>query len=63
MRGSFRDPNEDDRLWVVFDWDEEGYNSVLADPEMPAIFEDAGLQGRPVSAEPAGETDSSPRRP
>jgi hypothetical protein len=54
----FRDPNEDDRLWVVFDWDEDGYNSLLSDPEMPAIFQDAGLQGRPVSAQPAGQTDS-----
>ena len=54
----FRDPNEDDRLWVVFDWDEEGYKSLLADPEMPAIFQAAGLQGRPESAESAGQTDS-----
>ena len=54
----FRDPNEDDRLWVLFDWDEEGYNRLLSDPEMPAIFQEAGLQGRPQSAELAGETDS-----
>jgi hypothetical protein len=54
----FRDPNEDDRLWVVFDLDEEGYNNLLSDPEMPAIFEEAGLQGRPQSAASAGETDS-----
>ncbi len=54
----FRDPNEDDRIWVVFDWDEEGYNNLLSDPEMPAIFEESGLQGRPQSAKPAGETDS-----
>ena len=33
-RGSrvFRDPNDDHRLWVVFDWDEEGYENLLADP-------------------------------
>lgn len=54
----FRDPNEDDRLWVLFDWDEEGYNNLMSDPEMPAIFQEAGLQGRPQSAELAGETDS-----
>jgi hypothetical protein len=54
----FRDPNEDDRLWVVFDWDEEGYSNLLSDPEMAAIFKEAGLQGRPRSAELAGETDS-----
>ena len=54
----FRDPNEDDRLWVVFDWDEEGYKNLMSDPEMPAIFQEAGLQGRPESAAPAGETDA-----
>jgi hypothetical protein len=54
----FRDPNEDDRVWVVFDADEAAYGSLLSDPEMPEIFQEAGLQGRPESAEPAGETDS-----
>lgn len=54
----FRDPNEDDRLWVVFDLDEEGYNNLMSDPEIPAIFQEAGLQGRPQSAEFAGETES-----
>lgn len=54
----FRDPNEDDRLWVIFDIDEEGYKSILSDPEMPPIFQEAGLQGRPQSAEPAGQTDN-----
>jgi hypothetical protein len=54
----FRDPNEDDRVWVVFDWDEEGYNNLLSDPEMATVFQEAGLQGRPQSAKPAGQTDS-----
>ena len=54
----FRDPNEDDRIWVVLDWDEEGYNSLLADPEVPAIFQEAGVKGRPQKAEPAGEHSS-----
>jgi hypothetical protein len=54
----FRDPNESDRVWVVFDLDEEGYKSLMSDPDMPAIFQEAGLQGRPQSAEPAGETSS-----
>jgi quinol monooxygenase YgiN len=47
----FRDPNEDGRVWVVFDWDEEGHNNHLSDPDMPAIFQEAGLQGRPQVAE------------
>jgi hypothetical protein len=54
----FRDPNDDNRVWIVFDWDEEGYNNLLSDPDMPAIFQEAGLQGRPEKAEPAGEHDA-----
>jgi hypothetical protein len=54
----FRDPNDDGRLWVVFDWDEEGYKNLMSDPEVPAIFKEAGLQGRPEQAQPAGEHDA-----
>src|SRR5688500_3564652 len=54
----FRDPNEDDRVWVVFDWDEEGWQTFISDPEVPAIFQEGGLQGRPEAAEPGGETDA-----
>jgi hypothetical protein len=54
----FRDPNEADRIWVLFDWDEEGYKELMADPEMPGIFQEGGLQGRPEMAEPAGETET-----
>jgi hypothetical protein len=54
----FRDPNDNGRVWVVFDWDEEGYEKLLSDPEVPAIFQEAGLQGRPEKAELAGEHDA-----
>jgi hypothetical protein len=54
----FRDPTDADRLWVVFDWDEEGYKNLLSDPEMPAIFQEAGLQGRPQTAEPLRQHDT-----
>ena len=54
----FRDPNDDSRVWVVFDWDEEGYKNLVSDPDMPAIFEEAGLQGRPEKAELARELDA-----
>jgi hypothetical protein len=59
-RGShvFRDPNDDQRVWVVLDWDEEGYQSLMSDPEAPAIFLEAGLDGRPEIAELAGEHDA-----
>ena len=54
----FRDPNDDHRVWVVFDWDQEGYNNFLSDPEVPAIFQEAGLQGRPEMAKLAREHDA-----
>jgi hypothetical protein len=54
----FRDPTDDHRVWVVFDWDEEGYENLMSDPEVPAIFQEAGLRGRPEKAELAGEHDA-----
>ena len=54
----FRDPKDRDRLWVVFDWDEEGYKNLMSDPEVPAIFQEAGLEGRPEMAELAREHDA-----
>jgi quinol monooxygenase YgiN len=43
----FRDPTEDDRVWVIFDWDEKGWASFASDPEVPTIMKEAGHQGRP----------------
>jgi hypothetical protein len=43
----FRDPAEGDRVWVVFDWDEQGWQSFLSDPEVPPVMKEAGHQGRP----------------
>jgi hypothetical protein len=54
----FRDPTDEGRVWVVFDWDEEGYNNLMSDPEVPAIFQEAGLQGRPEKAELAAEHEA-----
>lgn len=54
----FRDPDDASRVWVVFDWEMEGYGRFMDDPEVPAIFRAAGVQGPPVKAEPAGEYDS-----
>ena len=28
----YRDPNEDNRMWVVFDWDEQGWSEFVSDP-------------------------------
>jgi hypothetical protein len=54
----YRDPNDADRLWVLFDCDDEGYRNLMSDPEMPAIFQDAGLQGRPQAAELVRQHDA-----
>jgi hypothetical protein len=43
----FRDPNEQDRAWVIFDWDAEGWQSFVSDPEVPPIMQEAGHKGRP----------------
>jgi quinol monooxygenase YgiN len=51
----FRDPSEDDRVWVVFDWDEQGWQSFVSDPEVPAIMQKAGHKGRPAAAQFAGQ--------
>ena len=38
----FRDPAEDDRVWVIFDWDEQGWQSFVSDPDVPPIMKEAG---------------------
>jgi hypothetical protein len=43
----FRDPNEENRVWVIFDWDDKGWESFLSDPETPSIMKEAGLIGKP----------------
>ena len=37
----FRDPSEEDRVWVIFDWDEQGWQSFVSDPEVPPIMQQA----------------------
>ena len=55
----FRDPSESDRVWAIFDWDEAGWQSFTSDPEVPAIFQEAGFtQGPPKSAEFVSQTDA-----
>jgi hypothetical protein len=43
----FRDPNEDDRVWVVFDWDDAGWSSFASDPEVRVIMQEAGHKAPP----------------
>jgi hypothetical protein len=38
----FRDPNQPDGVWVIFDWDLDGWRSFASDPEVPPIMQEAG---------------------
>jgi hypothetical protein len=55
----FRDPNEEDRVWAIFDWDEDGFQNFVSDPEVPPILQEAGHKGRPEVAVLAGQFDAS----
>ena len=46
----FRDPNEADRVWVLFDWDEKGWQSFVSDPEVPPIMKEAGHTSKALMA-------------
>jgi hypothetical protein len=54
----YRDPNEDDRIWVIFDWDQEGFQSFVSDPEVAPIMKEAGHKAPPQAAEVAGQYDA-----
>jgi hypothetical protein len=54
----FRDPNEADRVWVLFDWDEEGFQNFLSDPRSRPIIQAAGHKSRPQPAELGGQYDA-----
>src|ERR1700753_4340787 len=41
----FRDPNQADRVWVIFDWDLDGWQSFASDPDVPPILQEAGHKG------------------
>jgi hypothetical protein len=46
----FRDPFESDRVWAIFDWDAEGWQSFVSDPEVPPILARAGRKTKPQAA-------------
>src|SRR3954469_17300511 len=54
----FSDPSEADRVWVIFDWDEQGWQSFVSDPEVPPIMQ----LGRPQVAAPGGRARTVLRR-
>ena len=43
----FRDPNDADRIWVIFDWDAQGWQSFVSDPEVPPMLKNAGHKSKP----------------
>lgn len=51
-RGSlvFRDPIEENRVWALFEWDEQGWTAFVSDPEVPPILKEAGHLSKPASA-------------
>ena len=51
----FRDPNEADRVWALFDWDEEGWKNFVSDPSVPPILQEAGHKGKPQAAPLGGQ--------
>jgi hypothetical protein len=50
----FRDPDEENRVWALFDWDEAGWAKFISDPEVPPILKEAGHVGKPQAAELLG---------
>jgi len=53
----FRDPNQADRVWVIFDWDEKGWQSFVSDPEVPLVLRDAGHTSKPQALPLAARCD------
>jgi hypothetical protein len=54
----FRDINEDDRVWAIFDWNAEGWQSFVSDPDVPPILQEAGHKGKPQALALIGEYDA-----
>ena len=54
----FRDPDQADRVWAIFDWDADGWQNFATDPDVPAIMQEAGHKGRPQVLELAGTYDA-----
>jgi hypothetical protein len=54
----FTDPNEANRVWVLFDWDAEGWQQFVTDPDVPAILHEAGHKGKPQPGQLVGSYDA-----
>jgi hypothetical protein len=51
----FQDPSDDKRMWVLFDWDAQGWAEFVSDPEVPPILKAAGHVTKPESAALLGQ--------
>lgn len=45
----FRDQAAPDRVWIIFDWDDAGWESFLNDPAVPPVMKDAGHLIKPYT--------------
>ena len=43
---------------MIFDWDEQGWQSFVSDPEVPPIIKAAGHKGPPQAARLAGRCNA-----
>lgn len=50
----FHDPIDQSRVWVMFEWDEKGWQAFVSDPEVPPIMKEAGHTSKAVAAKFAG---------
>src|SRR5690606_17841907 len=52
-----RDPDDDQRVWVFFDWAQEDYEGFLADPDIPAIAWKLALLEPPTKVDPVARLE------
>ncbi len=43
----YADPAEADRVWVIFDWNPEGFKNFASDPSVPSVLHEAGHVASP----------------
>lgn len=54
----FRDPDDRNRLWVLFDWDQDDYEQFLADPTVPDVARQLALAEPPLTLEPVARYEA-----